>query len=211
MAYERTGLGSTTPVSPLNSPDANGCLPGEMFMGARCQGCGGQCVTDTRAWNAASPCPSGQVRETPTGLCHTQPVNGICQQGFLRRSNTRGEQFCVPWDPQCNQPVLSCPSGKAQEPDNRSRIIMGSMDTWLQAENADRKARGCRVISCGDGRQTVTCCDRPRAQVDAPPPPPSIVYTTPLTQTVRSGQSPLFWIGLGLVGVGLIMVSRGRS
>lgn len=137
----------------------------------------------------SSPCPAGQTRAFATQQC--QPVCSTYQ----------------------------CPTGKSKVEFNRSYVGTAAQDSRTRQQAL--VARGCTVAPCSNGPQLITgsakityCCP-PQAATTATlatPPPPTIVYTTPqVQQTVSRGYGPLFWIGLGCVGVGLILVLRGRS
>jgi hypothetical protein len=68
--------------------------------------------------------------------------------------------------------------------------------------------RGTSPVSVRPAQQPPTVIP----SLPASPPPPSIVYSTPqVQQTAPQGHGPLFWLGLGAVGLGLFLVLRGRS
>lgn len=143
--------------------------------------------------SVSSQCPAGQTRAFAAGIC--QP-------------------FCS---------TYQCPTGKSKVEFNRLYASTAAQDSRTRQQALI--ARGCTVAPCSDGPQLIdssakiTYCCPPQAATtatpsiwtQASPPPPSIVYTTPVVQQpVAQGHGPLFWLGLGAVGVGLILVLRGR-
>ena len=119
--------------------------------------------------------------------------------------------------PDCSS--YTCPTGQTKV--NQTSSYVGAAAQSSLAARQALTARGCTIAPCSQGvqlidgsGQTTYCCPRqpeqPATLTPAPPPPPSIVYTTPVRQTVQGGHGPLFWIGLGCVGVGLVLVLRRK-
>jgi hypothetical protein len=165
----------------------------------------------TAVIDPSSLCPAGQMMEyagTRSERCvpmvGAQTASSQCPAGQVRAFSADGS-VCAP---ACSSHV--CPGGKTKV-DVRTSIIATTREQ-RSAQTQAMYSRGCTIAGCSHGMQAITgssvqtwCCP-PQSTPVAPPPPPSIV-----TQTVQRGPGPLFWIGLGAVGVGLFLVLRGRS
>ena len=237
MAYERTGLGANESIPmPASGKCPEGMDPGfvegsnesywtcSTHVAAPVNGgsSGGGFLMDAirasigRPSNAPS-CPAGQRlvyagtrSERCVPMVATQTSSTPCPAGQTRAFSTQSCQ------PVCN--TYQCPTGQIRV--NHTNVNVGTAAQTSMNERRALEVRSCYRAPCSDGPQLIDgsssiipyCCP---LQLEAPttpayPPPPSIVYPMPLTQTVQRSHGPLFWIGLGAVGVGLFLVLRKK-
>jgi hypothetical protein len=178
---------------------------------------------------------SNDPRVPLSGMGVDLQSNSACSPGqHSIRMGGKGQgliSYCVADNPPCS--MYNCDAGRTKEAFSRTGTDAIQQSSAMAREYLDR---GCVYAPCTQEGPSMTGCARTGTCVmtrtfccptgtstpastqpttvipslPAPPPPPSIVYSTPqVQQTAPQGHGPLFWLGLGAVGIGLFLVLRG--